>query len=67
MRNRQEAIGYLSEVCTEIFEEQLDGWYRVPSSWPRECDVNTFLNWFEWTLHSMVVDLDDSPIEYEEI
>jgi hypothetical protein len=23
--NREEAIGYLSEVCSEIFEEQLDG------------------------------------------
>jgi hypothetical protein len=24
---------YLAEVCGQIFEEQLDGWYRVPSTW----------------------------------
>ncbi len=65
--NKEEAVGCLSEVCGEIFEEQLNGWHRVPAAWPSERDVNAFLRWFDWTLHSMVVDLDDSPIEHEEI
>ena len=25
---KEEGIEYVREVCTEIFEEQLDGWYR---------------------------------------
>jgi hypothetical protein len=64
---KEEAIECLREVCTEIFEEQLDGWYRVPSAWPAERDLNAFLLWFEWSLHSMIIDLGDDPIEHEEI
>jgi hypothetical protein len=66
--SKEEAIECLGEVCTEIFEEQLDGWYRVPSAWPAERDLNAFLLlWFEWSLHSMIVDLGDDPIGHEEI
>lgn len=25
----------LEKVCGQIFQEQLDDWYRVPSTWPR--------------------------------
>jgi hypothetical protein len=62
---KEEGIEYLREVCTEIFEEQLGGWYRVPPAWPAERDLNTFLLWFEWSLHSMIIDLDDDLIEHE--
>jgi len=65
--SKEEAIEYLREVCTEIFEEQLNGWYRAPSAWPTERDLNAFVRWFEWCFHSMVVDLGDDPIEHEEI
>ena len=58
---KEEAIECLREVCTEIFEEQLDGWYRVPSAWPTERDLHAFLIWFEWSLHSMIIDLGDDP------
>ena len=64
---KEEAIECLREVCTEIFEEHLDGWYRVPSAWPAERDLHAFLIWFEWSLHSMIIDLGDIPIEHEEI
>ena len=62
-QGKEEAIECLREVCTEIFEEQLDGWYRVPSAWPAERDLHAF----EWSLHSMIIDLGDDPIEHEEI
>lgn len=62
-----EAIEYLREVCNEVFEEQLNGWYRVPSAWPSERDLNAFSRWFEFSLHSMIVDLCEDSIEHEEI
>jgi hypothetical protein len=31
----EEARGHLKEVCREIFEEQLNGWYRVLRLAPR--------------------------------
>ena len=39
----EEERGYMRGYCSEIFEEQLDGWYRVPSAWPvdRVCDAFT--------------------------
>src|SRR5713226_7316956 len=65
--NKEEAIEYLREVCGEIFEEQLNGWYRLRPAWPAERDLNAFLRWFDWSLHSMIVDFCDDPIEHEEI
>ena len=55
------------EVCGQIFEEQLDGWYRVPSSWPSRRDPDVFDHWFEWGFHSGVVDLCDDPLLHEQI
>jgi hypothetical protein len=46
--NEREARKCLEEVCGQIFEEQLDGWYRVPSSWPIRRDLDVFDHWFEW-------------------
>ena len=64
--NEREVREYLEEVCGQIFEEQLDGWYRVPSSWPSRRDLDAFDRWFEWSFHSMVVDLCDDPLFQEE-
>ena len=65
--NEEEARKWLKEVCGQIFEEQLDSWYRVPSSWPRRRDLDAFDRRFEWSLHSVAVDLCDDPLLQEEI
>ena len=57
----------LEEICGQIFEEQLDGWYRVHSLWPSRRDLANFDHWFEWTFHSLVVDLCNDPLLREEI
>src|SRR5215831_13841605 len=38
--NEEEARQYLGEVCGQIFEAQLDGWYRVPATWPNRRDLD---------------------------
>jgi hypothetical protein len=63
--NEEQAIEYLRESLTDIFEEHLDGWYRVPGAWPKNRDRRTFLRWFEFSFHSMIVDLCHDPIERE--
>ena len=65
--NEEEAREWLKEMCGQIFEEQLDGWYRVPSSWPSRRDLGTFDRWFEWSFHPVVVDLCDDPLLREEL
>jgi hypothetical protein len=65
--NQEEARAYVGEVCGLIFEEQLGDWYRVPSSWPNRRDLDALDRWFEWSFHSMVVDLSNNPFLQEEI
>ena len=36
----EEALEHLREISNEIFEEQLNGWYRVPSVWPDDRDLD---------------------------
>ena len=60
----KEALGHLAEVSNEIFEEQLNGWYRVPSVWPEDRELNAFLRWFDCSFHSVVVDVCDDHLHH---
>jgi hypothetical protein len=62
----EEERGYLREYCSEIFEEQLDGSYRVPTAWPVDRTFDTFIRWFECSFHSVLVDLCDEPLMRDE-
>jgi hypothetical protein len=62
-----QAVEYLGESAGTIFEEHLDGWYRVPTVWPTKRDLATFQRWFEFSFHSMIVDLCDDVLEHEEL
>jgi hypothetical protein len=57
-----ELADVLRKVCEEIFEEQLDGWYRVPSIWPEDQSYEVFCQWFEYEHHSMLFDLGEEPL-----
>ena len=59
-----EALEHLAEVSSEIFEEQLNGWYRVPSVWPEDRELNAFLRWFDCSFHSMVFDVCDERLRH---
>jgi hypothetical protein len=55
----------LAKVCNEIFEEQLDGWWRERESWPQHRGINEFEAWFEWSSHDVVFDLCKGAIQRE--
>jgi hypothetical protein len=59
---QNELAAVLRELCEDIFEEQMDGWYRVPSSWPQHRSYEVFCQWFEYQYHSMLFDLCDEPL-----
>jgi hypothetical protein len=65
--SQEQAIEYVRESVRDIFEKQLDGWYRVPEVWPAKRDLTTFQSWFEFSFHSMIVDLCDDVLEHEEL
>jgi hypothetical protein len=45
---------------TAIFEEELNSWHRRESEWPSRRTYETFLEWFDVEVHSMVLDLQGS-------
>ena len=57
----------LKRLCKAIFEEQLDGWYRVETLWPRDRSITAFREWFEYRFHSMPIDLANEPLVWEEL
>ena len=65
--SEEEALDHLSEVSSEIFEEQLNGWCRVPAVWPDDRGLNAFLHWFDCSFHSMVVDVCDKRLRHTDI
>jgi hypothetical protein len=56
VRTRERLASICKRWCSEIFEEQLAGWYHVASSSPNRCELEAWDGWFEWSLHSMVFD-----------
>ena len=62
-----EALQLLAEVSNEIFEEQLNGRHRVPSVWPGERDLKSFLFWIDCSFHSMVIDLSAERLRHTDM
>jgi hypothetical protein len=60
-----QALEHLGDSIRDIFEEQLDGWYRASQVWPAKRDLSTFQSCFEVSFHSMIVDPSDDVLEHE--
>ena len=48
-----------------IFMEELNSWHRLESDWPSNRDLETFLEWFEIQIHSLVLDLPRGKLKTE--
>jgi hypothetical protein len=54
----------LQEFYPFIFEQELLSWDLDESAWPKNRDLDLFLEWFEVEFHSMVIDLAEGmPIQ----
>jgi hypothetical protein len=53
---------HLRRHCRDIFEEQLDSWYRAPSDWPPDRSFDVFKEWFKYQFHSLLFDLSNTPV-----
>jgi hypothetical protein len=47
----------LEDLCEEIFMNQLAGWHTDEARWPEDCSYAVFCQWFDYTHHTMLVDL----------
>jgi hypothetical protein len=63
----EKAARCVDKLCAQIFAHELDGWFRVPSAWPKDLTFRVFNRWFECRYHSMVLDLADAPFLTEKV
>jgi hypothetical protein len=62
-----QAVEYLGESAGNHFPGTPGWMYRVPTLWPTKRNLATFQRWFEFSFHSMIVDLCDDVLEHEEL
>lgn len=48
-----------------IFEEELVSWHRLVIDWSAKRNLDTFLEWFEVEIHSLVLDLHGGRLKTE--
>lgn len=51
----------------DIFNEQLDGWFRDQTAWPTPATFELFTDWFDINSHTMVIDLARKALLHEDI
>jgi hypothetical protein len=61
----EELAQIIKDLYPHIFEVELWSWHSDDSLWP-EIKYQTFLDWFEVQVHSMVLDPYEDEIEKEE-
>ena len=56
----------LKLIYKEIFEEQLEDWWRDEKDWPKNRNLSLFKKWFDVEFHSVVIDLVGDELVSEE-
>jgi hypothetical protein len=60
-------MNYLKGSCAEVFEQELESWDRVEETWPEDRSFEAFKPWFDFSIHWMIFDMADEPLELEEM
>jgi len=63
--DEQEQADLLAQYFDLLFEEELAGWWMAKDDWPKGRDLEMFKSWFDLDFHSVVVDLEDAPLQDE--
>lgn len=62
----EEARSYIHENYGEIFEHELASISTNEEDWPEELSLELFLDWFDVEVYSIVIDMGEDPITYDE-
>ncbi len=60
-----ESEAFIASIAAELFEAELDAWYRDRTTWPLARDYRVFREWFDVEIHSIVLDAADRDITSE--
>ena len=64
--NDQDVAAELKKHYAEIFQEELVAWMQEEKTWPEKRDYETFREWFDVKVSSMVIDLSGHERVVEE-
>jgi len=56
---------YIEGMYREIFEIELDSWERDQSKWSQQMNLETFREWFDIEIHSIVLEPNKRKIKWE--
>lgn len=58
-----QSINYLKRNFREIFENELFDWCTDETRWPQNITWKLFMEWFHFSIQSVVQDMDKVPLE----
>jgi len=67
MDSNQDILKWLSKNFDGIFVNELNDWYTDEAGWPQNRTFKKFNEWFDVEINSMVLDLEEFPVEKESI
>lgn len=56
----------LEQVFEFIFENELHAWHEDASAWPEPRTLDMFKEWFNYQVHSAIIDLTDGELVDDE-
>ncbi|MCK9269840.1 MAG: hypothetical protein RBR47_12710 [Bacteroidales bacterium] len=60
--SNEEIAQWLKRNFDEIFQNELNDWYTNEEVWPQKRTFKMFQEWFDYDIHSMVLDLEETEI-----
>jgi len=62
MDSNQDIRTWLKKNFEDVFVNELNDWSSDKSTWPKNRTYKMFTDWFDVEIHSMVLDLEESPV-----
>jgi hypothetical protein len=53
---------WLQKNFDSIFQNELNNWYTDEDSWPQKRSYKQFTEWFDFEIHSMILDIEEDGI-----
>lgn len=63
MGSNEEIAKWIRRNFDQIFQNELNDWCTDQKRWPQKRTYKLFTEWFDVEISSMVLDLEDEPVE----
>lgn len=61
--SNEDVLKWVKRNFNKIFENELNDWCTDEESWPKKRSYKMFSEWFDLEISSMVLDLEEDPID----